>query len=83
MMMSNRPTTDMLVMTSDGVDLGKVKEVSGECFKVDAPMAPDYWLANDTISDASAGALRLNFKREDLDEAKVKNGGHSGIHRHT
>jgi hypothetical protein len=46
---SGVPSVGTVVLTSDGSELGKVKEVMGDCFKVDAPMAPDYWLGIDTI----------------------------------
>jgi uncharacterized protein (TIGR02271 family) len=36
------------VYSSDGSELGTVKEVRGAYFKVDAPMQPDYWLRTDT-----------------------------------
>lgn len=35
------PTLGARVVTADGDELGKVKEVSGTCFKVDASMQPD------------------------------------------
>ena len=46
---SGVPAVGTEVMTLDGDTLGTVKEVSGSCFKVDAPLRPDYWLGIDTI----------------------------------
>jgi hypothetical protein len=72
------------VRTSDGKELGKVKEVLGECFKVDAPMQPDYWLGMDTVTGNSTdGGLNLRFDRKSLDSAKQEGSEHSGYHRHT
>jgi hypothetical protein len=71
------------VRTSDGKELGKVKEVVGGCFKVDAPMQPDYWLAIDTVTgNSSDGGINLRFDRKQLEEAKQEGPEHSGYHRH-
>jgi hypothetical protein len=50
---SHMPIQGATVMTSDHETLGKVKEIKGDCFKVDAPLAPDYWLGSDTITTTS------------------------------
>ena len=60
------------VYTSDGAKLGKVKEVSSDAFKVDAPMQPDYWLNTDTIDMCTNQAVTINLRRDDLDQAKIK-----------
>jgi hypothetical protein len=39
---SSLPVVGADVLTVDGDKLGTVKEVSGSCFKVDAPMGPNY-----------------------------------------
>ena len=82
-MMSNSVAVGAPVRTSDGKELGKVKEVIGECFKVDAPMQPDYWLATDCVTGSSAGTVQLKFNRDELDTAKQEGPEHSGYHRHT
>ncbi|HMO53612.1 MAG TPA: hypothetical protein PJ994_03840 [Tepidiformaceae bacterium] len=46
--------TGLDVFTRDGTRLGEVKELRGEYFKVDAPMAPDYWLSLDCIRGGGA-----------------------------
>lgn len=72
------------VHTQDGKDLGKVKEVVGGCFKVDAPLRKDYWLANDcVIGNSSDGGVTLSFARDQLETAKQEGPEHSGYHRHT
>lgn len=60
------------VYTADGAKLGKVKEVSSDAFKVDAPMQPDYWLNNDTIDMATNQTVTISLSKVDLDQAKIK-----------
>jgi len=87
--MEATPTVGAEVVTSDGDKVGEVKEVSGSCFKVDAPMQPDYWLARDCIAGVSGDAVRLNMTRDRLGEMKLdgiddasETGVHTGIHHH-
>jgi len=77
-----QPSIGKQVMTADGKELGKVKEISGGCFKIDAPLAPDYWLSTDTVSDATTSVLRLSLTRDGLDNAKIDGPQHTGYHRH-
>ncbi len=71
------------VLTVDGDKLGTVKEVSGACFKVDAPMRPDYWLGTDTIASSTGGTVRLNIRKDRLGEAKDEGRReHRGVHPH-
>lgn len=83
------PRVGAEVLSSDGEKVGEVKEVSGICFKVDAPMQPDYWLAHDCIADVSGDVVRLNVTQERLGEMKLdgiddasETGTHTGIHHH-
>jgi hypothetical protein len=77
------PTVGERVVTSDGDELGKVKELSGSCFKVDASMQPDYWLATDCIATNTGAEVRLSFAKDRLGDAKVDGPEHTGVHRHT
>jgi hypothetical protein len=70
------------VYTADGDKLGTVKEVAGGCFKVDARMQPDYWLASDCIASGTMGDVRLTFDKDRLGDAKVDGPGHTGVHHH-
>jgi hypothetical protein len=63
------PMAGARVMTADGDELGKVKEVSGGCFKVDA-------------ASSSADEVRLSIDKDRVGDAKVDGPGHTGIHRH-
>lgn len=62
------------VQTSDGHELGEVKELVGRYFKVAAPMAPDYWLANDLIASTSQAELRLGIPRDEVGGHEVPSG---------
>src|SRR5687768_4537126 len=76
------PTVGTKVFTSDGEELGAVKEVAGDCFKLDVRMRPDYWLAVDAIESSESGGVMLRYTKESLDEAKVDGPGHTGYHSH-
>ena len=77
------PAVGAEVTTVDGEKLGTVKEVSGSCFKVDAPMRPDYWLGVDCIASSAGGAVRLNLTKDGLGQAKEEGRReHRGVHPH-
>jgi len=87
MMGSHTPAVGTKVMTADGDELGTVKEVSGACFKVDAPMQPDYWLGEDSIASRTGASVSLRFSKASLgetslEEQKQDRPGHTGYHRH-
>jgi hypothetical protein len=77
------PAIGARVLTADGDELGKVKEISGSCFKVDAPMQPDYWLATDCIADGTGSDVTLSFTKDHLGDAKQDGPEHKGLHPHT
>jgi hypothetical protein len=70
------------VFTADGKELGTVKEVSQQCFKVDAPMEPDYWLADDCIAEKSTERVDLLLTNEDLERVVQVGPDHTGLHIH-
>ena len=61
---------DAEVFTSDGDRIGKIKEVGGGSFKVDATMQPDYWLPTDTVASTSGNRVTLSFHKDRLGEYK-------------
>jgi hypothetical protein len=70
-MPSSAPSIGADVYTSDGDKLGKVKEVRGAYFKVDAPMHPDYWLGTECINGAfGSGRVTVVFDKKHIDENK-------------
>ncbi len=54
------------VCSSDGHELGTVKDMVGAYFKIDAPMAPDYWLPRNVVRSADQSQLILDITREEL-----------------
>ncbi len=62
--------------TADGEVLGSLKGATETSFKVDAENARGYWLNRDTTASAEAGALRLNFTRDRLEDFKLGDPGH-------
>jgi hypothetical protein len=80
---SMMPIQGANVITADRERLGSVKEIKGDCFKVDAPMAPDYWLGSDTIATIDGNDIMLRYRREDINDFKMGiPDSHTGIHRH-
>jgi hypothetical protein len=77
------PPVGTKVVTMDGDELGTVKEIMGDCFKVDAPMQPDYWLGTDCITDSTGGIVRLSFRKDELGEMKEESPGDKGVSDHT
>ena len=62
-------TTGMPVYTLDGDRLGTVKEFRGTYFKVDVPMAADYWLSMDGVRGGfDSGHVTVDFAKPELDE---------------
>lgn len=59
------------VYTRDGDHLGTVKETRPGYFKIDAPMAPDYWLRTDCIASAGGDRLTLAIDKGDVGDYKV------------
>lgn len=76
------PAIGAHVLTADGDELGKVKEISGTCFKVDARMQPDYCLATDCIASGTGSDVKLTFTKDKLGDAKQDGPEHKGLHLH-
>jgi uncharacterized protein (TIGR02271 family) len=63
------------VISRDGTQLGTVKEVRGDAFKVDAPMQPDYWLGNQAVQSWDGQQVLLAFDAEHLGDFRVDSPG--------
>ena len=59
------------VRTADEQSLGKVAEIRDHHFKIDAAMAPDYWLPVSNVSSTIDGVVYLTFAKGALDDYKV------------
>jgi hypothetical protein len=66
------PAVGARVISSDGHELGKVREVSTDCFKVDAPMRPDYWVGSSFIASTGESEVCLSLPEDRIGEAKLE-----------
>ena len=66
----------------DGHELGRVKELDATCFKLDARLAPDWWLDLNTIAGEQNGTFTLRTTREELGQARPEEEDHLGLHMH-
>ncbi len=57
------PTVGMLVFTSDGDELGRIKALEGDCFEIDVQMGMDFWLGKATIASTEFGVARLKIAK--------------------
>jgi len=71
----HRPQVGDSVWTSDGNQFAYVKELHGDYFKLDVPMAEDYWLSCTHISDYRDGKVTLKFPRSEADGHKLSEPG--------
>ena len=65
------------VMSADGKLLGKVKEVRGDTFKVDARWALNYWLGNEVVEHTIKGVVQLAVTKQAIGSVKLHEGMHS------
>jgi hypothetical protein len=68
-----RVTVGATVYSSDDEKLGKVKEVRGGCFKVEAGLLQrDYWLSGDAVESAVPDeSVFLSAAKSEIDSFKV------------
>ena len=59
------------VMTADGKQIGTVKDVRDDRFKVDVRWAPDYWLGTETVESAAGDSVQLLITKEAIGSAKL------------
>ena len=60
-----------VVMSGDGKQLGTVKEVSSDRFKVERRLLPAYWVANEYVDYAMDGIVQILLPKEGIGAAKV------------
>jgi hypothetical protein len=58
------------VRTSDGQEIGTVKETTPDAFKVDASLQPDYWLRLENAT-SDGEAVRSTFPKDSLPDFKL------------
>lgn len=59
-------STGCPVFTSDGSQLGEIKEIRDDMFKVDTSWAPDVWLDRTSVASASDERVTLKFAKSEL-----------------
>lgn len=59
------------IFTSDGENIGTVKELRDGYFKVDASMRPDYWLEDSRVASSDGGRITLSLPKEHLNTYQV------------
>ncbi|MGE0601086.1 MAG: DUF2171 domain-containing protein [Dehalococcoidia bacterium] len=69
------PDIDVPVYASDGGQVGHVREVHGDYFKIDVPMAMDFWLKRDFIADATPERVTLTLHRDEIHEHRLAEPG--------
>lgn len=80
--MSGSLKEGMAVYDADGTELGTVKEIRGDSFKVNAPMQPDYWLRIDSVS-MSGGRVVVSGGAERYENVEQMRTGGTERETHT
>ena len=66
-------SVDATVFTSDGTELGRVKEYQQPAFLVDVRRHFDYWLSETLVSSATEERIELAISEADLPAYKMDN----------
>lgn len=69
------PRVGAAVMAKDGEQVGKVSEISGSFFKVDAPMRRDFWLSVEYVGLCAPDKVQLAFEKKELGDHKLAGPG--------
>lgn len=62
------------VYSKDGKYLGDISEFRGADFKLDAPMAVDFWLPVGDVEKVEHGSVLLSFAEAELREHRIESG---------
>jgi hypothetical protein len=71
----NQPREGASVTTSDGENVGRVSEISGSFFKVNAPLRRDFWLSLEYATLTLPEEVQLEFGKKELDDHKLAEPG--------
>jgi hypothetical protein len=81
--MNKRPPievkTGMLVFTSDGDEMGRVKRIDGSCFQIDVILHRDLWLDRGAVESTELGVVQLNIPKDAFNQQTSYDTGHTGI----
>ncbi len=72
---AKEPIIDTPVSTRDGQQFGYVKEIHGGYFKIDVPMARDFWLSREYIAENSLDSVVLSLRKDELDDHRLSEPG--------
>lgn len=64
--------TGAQIFTADGENLGTVKEVTADTFKVNAPMQPDYWLDCSIVDTCTNDTVTVGLTKDGIEDVKIK-----------
>lgn len=70
----SRLTAGLRVYSKDGKYLGDIAELRDGLFKLDAPMAVDYWLPDADVEKVEHGSVLLAFPAAELREHRREAG---------
>lgn len=70
----NAPAPGIRVYSKDGKYLGDVTEQRGGLFKLDAPLAVDFWLPVTDVEKVEHGSALLCFPEGELREHRIEAG---------
>jgi hypothetical protein len=73
--MLREPKVEAPVFTREGEQFGYVKEVSGSYFKIDVPMARDFWLKRDFIGEVTTERVLLTLHKSELEDHRLAEPG--------
>jgi len=59
------------VFDSTGEEFANVKELSGGYFRLDVPMAPDYWLSRSYVASANEKDVHLSITKDEAGKHKL------------
>lgn len=72
------PIIDTPVFSLEGQKVGFVNEIHGGYFKIDTPMARDYWLSDAYISESTLDRVQLTLRKAEMDKHRLSAPGAEG-----
>ena len=72
------PIIETPVFTREGEQFGYVKEVQGGYFKIDVPLAKDYWLSTAYIAESTLDRVTLSLAKAEIEEHRLSAPGIEG-----
>lgn len=71
------------VISADGHDIGRVKQISESCFQVDVSLHHDYWINAAEIESSEGNAVHVRLLKAGFDDVEPRvDPDHEGAHLH-